>query len=281
MKRILITGANSYIGTSFEKYLEKWPDKYQIDTIDMIDNKWREKNFSGYDVVFHVAGLVHKKETKKNANLYYKVNRDLCVETAIKAKNEGVKQFIFLSTMSIYGLINGVITKSTIPNPKSNYAKSKYQAEIELNKLSNDSFNITIIRPPMVYGYGCKGNFQSVVKIVKKVPFFPKIKNYRSMIYIDNLSCCFKLCIDKNISGVVLPQNKEYVNTTHMALLIGKKMSRNIKPSLILGILIKFAICFCTKCKKAFGNLIYQNTEDLNYEYCKIEFEESIKRSIR
>ena len=128
MKKILITGANSYIGTSFEKYLkENYPDEYIVDTVDMIDGSWREKSFAGYDSVFHVAGIAHQKETKKNAHLYYEVNRDLAVETAKKAKSEGVKQFIFLSSMSVYGMDTGVITKETKPNPKSNYGKSKFQ----------------------------------------------------------------------------------------------------------------------------------------------------------
>ena len=104
MKRILITGANSYIGTSFEKYLEKWPEKYQVDTVDMIDGSWREKDFSGYDVVYHVAGIAHSDNGKispEREKLYYAVNTTLAVETAKKAKAEGVKQFIFMSSASV------------------------------------------------------------------------------------------------------------------------------------------------------------------------------------
>lgn len=64
MKKILITGANSYIGTSFEKWLSQWLDDYKVDTFDMIDGTWKEKDFSQYDTVFHVAGIVHIKEKK-------------------------------------------------------------------------------------------------------------------------------------------------------------------------------------------------------------------------
>ena len=121
MKKILITGAGSYIGTSFEAYLgENYPEDYTVDTVDMQDPAWREKDFSGYDTVFHVAGIAHQKETKENASVYYKVNRDLAVETAEKAKRDGVKQFVFLSSMSVYGMDTGVITEETVPNPKSN-----------------------------------------------------------------------------------------------------------------------------------------------------------------
>jgi UDP-glucose 4-epimerase len=118
MKRILITGKNSYIGTSVEKWLLKEPEKYSVDTIDMLNESWREHDFSKYDVVFHVAGIAHIKETKNNRNLYFKINRDLAYETALKAKQDGVKQFIFLSSMSVYGIEKGIIDKNTSLNPK-------------------------------------------------------------------------------------------------------------------------------------------------------------------
>ena len=166
MKRILITGANSYIGASFETYIKQWDEEYSVDTVDMIDDAWREKDFGAYDVVFHVAGIAHKKETKDNAQLYYKVNRDLAFETAAKAKTDGVKQFIFLSSMSVYGMVTGVVAKDTVPCPKSNYGKSKLQAEEYINRLGSEKFKVCTLRPPMVYGKDCKGNFQTIVKVI-------------------------------------------------------------------------------------------------------------------
>ena len=132
MKRILITGANSYIGTSFEKYMnENHPDDYHIDTLDMLNSNWKDYDFSGYDVVFHVAGIAHQKETKENAHLYYEVNRDLAIEVAKETKNAGVTQFIFMSSMSVYGLdySKELINLQTPTLPKTNYGKSKLQAE--------------------------------------------------------------------------------------------------------------------------------------------------------
>src|SRR5690554_6259245 len=76
MKNILITGKNSYIGTSLENWLMRELDKYKVDTVDMKDGSWKEKDFGSYDVVFHVAGIAHIKETNDNQDLYYKVNRD-------------------------------------------------------------------------------------------------------------------------------------------------------------------------------------------------------------
>ena len=146
MIKILITGANSYIGTSFEQWVKQWQDQYTVDTVDMQSKDWNNVNFSGYDVVFHVAGFVHYKETNKNRDLYYQVNRDLAFDTAKKAKEEGVKQFLFLSTMNVYGISIGVIKENTIPKPRNSYGDSKLQAELKINTLKDNCFNIAILR---------------------------------------------------------------------------------------------------------------------------------------
>jgi len=257
MKRILITGANSYIGTSFEDYLKQWPDKYQVDTIDMIDGSWREKSFAGYDVVFHVAGIAHQKESKENAYLYYKVNRDLAIETAKKAKNDGVKQFIFMSSMSIYGKNTGIISIKTLPTPKSHYGKSKFEAENEIIKLSDNNYRITILRPPMVFGQGCKGNYQTLVNIVEKSPFFPYIKNKRSVININNLCKIVSKIINEEIDGILLPQDNQFMNTSMNALEIAKALKKRIYLSKLLGLGVYVGMHFSSTLKKAFGSLYY------------------------
>lgn len=259
MKRILITGANSYIGVSFETYLkENATDTYVVDTVDMIDGSWRTKDFSSYDAVFHVAGIAHQKETSENEHLYYEINRDLAVETAKKAKDEGVGQFLFLSSMSVYGVESGVITKDTQPQPKSHYGKSKWQAEGKIAELQDEAFKVALIRPPMVYGKGCKGNFQTVVKIVKKLPVFPKVKNQRSMIYIDTLCQYVKEFIDQGASGVLLPQNAEYMNTSEMAVAIAEQLGKKIHLSAVLGWMVKMMCPFVSTANKAFGSLVYE-----------------------
>ena len=93
MKKILVTGAGSYVGTSFINYMKRWSDEYVVDEIDMVDGSWRERDFSQYDAVFHVAGIAHSdngKISEEKAKLYYVVNTDLTVETAKKAKADGV-----------------------------------------------------------------------------------------------------------------------------------------------------------------------------------------------
>ena len=224
MKKILITGAGSYIGTSFEKYLrENYPNDCTVDTIDMIDGKWRESDFSGYDSIFHVAGIAHIKETKKNEYLYYKVNRDLAVETAKKAKSEGVKQFVFLSSMSVYGVESGEIDLYNDVRPITNYGKSKLQAEELLGELSDMDFMVTILRPPMVYGTGCKGNYNFLRKWINLFHIFPEYSNRRSMISIENLLVFVYNVIDDPKAGVLFPRDEEYMCTTELVKRIAKE----------------------------------------------------------
>ena len=262
MKKILITGANSYIGTSFEKYIkDNYSEDYIVDTIDMIDGSWREKSFKGYDVVFHVAGIAHQKETKENAHLHYEINRDLAIEVAKKAKKDGIKQFIFLSSMSVYGMDTGVITRETKPNPKTNYGKSKLQAEEQIVELRDESFKICVLRPPMVYGDGCKGNYQSIVKLIKKFPIFPRVSNKRSLVHIDNLVAFVKTAIDQELDGLFFPQDNEYVRTIDLAKQIAKQENKKVYFSFLLGFAVIVLRPFVGKLKKAFGNLIYEKVE--------------------
>lgn len=259
MKKILITGANSYIGTSFEKYIkDNFSNDYQVDTIDMIDGTWRDKSFFGYDAVYHVAGIAHQKETPKNAHLYYEINRDLAIETATKAKLDGVRQFIFLSSMSVYGLDTGVITRDTKPKPKTNYGKSKLQAEEGITYLQDEKFKICVLRPPMVYGEGCKGNYNTIIKLVKKFPFFPKVNNKRSMIHISNLDSTIKMIVDNESDGLIFPQDDKYVNTSELANRIAKTMGKKVYMSYLLGFIVICLKPFSRTIKKAFGNLIYR-----------------------
>lgn len=264
MKSILIVGAGSYIGVSFENYIKQFGDEYAVDTVDTIGDSWKQKDFSQFDVIFHVAGIAHIKETKENAHLYYEVNRDLAIEVAKKAKSQGVKQFIFLSSMSVYGLEEGVITKNTLPVPKSNYGISKLNAEDGIRKLENEFFKVCVLRPPMVYGEGCKGNYQVLVKLARKLPVFPDYKNRRSMISVENLSKAVKSCIENESHGIFCPQDPEYVCTSQMV----KQISESIGKKMVMTKFLNPAVFILTKItnkgKKAFGNLVYEEFDFLS-----------------
>jgi nucleoside-diphosphate-sugar epimerase len=277
MKHILITGANSYIGTSLEKWLSKKPKKYSIDTLDMQSEAWKERDFSKYDVIFHVAGIAHVKETKENQEMYYKVNRDLTWEIAKKAKQEGVKQFIFLSSMSVYGVEEGIIDENTALNPNTNYGKSKLQAEELIKPLNDNSFKVAILRPPMVYGKGCKGNYPKLSKLAKIIPIFPKLNKKRSMIYIDNLCEFVKILIDDFVHGLFSPQNKEYVNISEMVKIIAEANGKKILMTSIFNPLL--TIVKINLVQKSFSELIYDKriSKGINMDrYNLIDFKSSI-----
>ena len=128
MKKILITGKDSYIGTNIKKWLEV-EEYYQVEEVSTRDNIWKEKDFSSYDTIIHVAGIAHVSAEPKLEELYYSVNRDLAIDVAKKAKQEHTKQFIFMSSMIIYGkdAILGkekIIDNYTIPQATDFYGKS-------------------------------------------------------------------------------------------------------------------------------------------------------------
>ena len=229
--KILITGNTSYAGRSLEKWLLQWPDKYLIEYISLRNEEWKDKDFSLYDVIFHVAAIVHQKEKPEMEELYYRVNRDLTIALANKAKNAGVKQFIFMSTLSVYGLVGTVgkevmINKDTPCRPNSFYGKSKLEAEGLLERLQNEDFKVAILRVPMIYGPNCPGNYEQLRRITDKTPIFPSINNNRSMIFIDNLSEFVRLLIDNQDNGLFFPQNLEYINTSYLVALIAKENTR-------------------------------------------------------
>ena len=267
MKRILITGANSYIGTSFEKYIkENCPEQYEIDTVDMIDRSWREKSFSGYDAVFHVAGIAHSDSGKISAEkekLYYSVNTDLTIEAAKKAKADGVKQFIFMSSAIVYGDSapigkDKLITKDTLVSPANCYGDSKVQAENGIKPLNDDNFKVVILRPPMIYGKGSKGNYPLLSKIAQKTPVFPYVKNERSMLYIENLCEFVRLMIENEESGTFWPQNAEYSNTSELVKMIAEAHGKRVVLVKGLGWLLKLLSHVTPVVNKAFGSLRYE-----------------------
>lgn len=265
MKKILITGANSYIGTSFEKYMAQFGEKYQVDTLDMIGDDWKKYDFSGYDTVYHVAGIAHSdngKISREKAKLYYEVNTKLTIRTAMKAKKAGVKQFIFMSSAIVYGDSAPIgkmkmITRDTPVSPANCYGDSKVKAEKGLHKLEDDSFKVVILRPPMIYGKGSKGNYSLMSKLAQKMPVFPYVMNCRSMLYVENLCEFVRLMIENNEQGTFWPQNSEYSNTSELVKMIAAQHGKRI--AMIKGCTVPLKIMGLATgiVDKAFGNLAY------------------------
>lgn len=284
MKHILITGANSYIGTSLEEWVNQWPEQYDVCSVDMKEDSWYNLDFSIYDVVFHVAGIAHVDTHKVHKNMqdiYYKVNRDLTIRTAEKAKKDGVKQFIFMSSIIVYGESGSikndkVISKDTIPLPNNFYGDSKLQAEKGVLSLQSSTFQVVILRPPMIYGKGSKGNYPKLSTLAKKVKLFPDIINQRSMLHIDNLCEFIRLMIDNEESGIFFPQNDEYTCTSEMLKMIAQLHGNNIKLTKIFNSIL-YHIPINIK-NKVFGTLVYEKElSKYKYNYHIHTYKDSIR----
>lgn len=293
MKKILITGANSYIGTSFEKYAyEHYSDQLSIDTVDMIDGSWRKKDFSSYDVVFHVAGIAHAdvgNVTDEIKGQYYAINKDLAIETAKKAKRDGVKQFVFMSSAIIYGDSAPYgetkrITKDTKPAPANFYGESKWQADKGVRELADGKFLVTVLRPPMIYGKGSKGNYPILAKMAQKLPVFPDIQNERSMLYIENLCEFLSQVMIRTEGGIFWPQNGEYSRTSEMVRLIAIANNHRLCVNKIFNPAVKLASKVPGKignlANKAFGNLSYEMSMSVyDFDYCVADLKTSIDKT--
>ena len=264
-KKVLITGQGSYIGTAVERWLLKDKDHYQVDTLDMQDETWRDTDFSQYDVVYHVAGIAHAdvgNVTEEQKQLYYKVNTDLTIEVVERARQAKVKQFIFMSSMIVYsGCKENFITSETEPCPLNFYGDSKWRADQKIQEMDAENFKVVVLRPPMIYGKGSKGNYPQLAKLASKLPVFPIVKNQRSMLHIDNLCQFVKLMIDNEEHGVFFPQNGEYSNTSDMVQMIAEVKGHRIIMIPFVGIFIKLLEKVPGKIGgltiKAFGNSSY------------------------
>lgn len=281
MKRILITGKDSYIGTNFREYLEQWSQDYDIEELEVRDDCWKTFDFSAFDVVYHVAGLAHSTPDESQRELYYRVNTDLTYEVALKAKQSKVKQFIFMSSIIVYGSgkigADRIITKDTPLIPDNFYGDSKKQAELKIKTLADEEFKIVIVRPPMIYGPQSKGNYPLLARFARKTPIFPTLKNERSMLYIGNLMAFIKLMIDNEESGIFLPQNEEYVSSKEMVQEIAKIYHHRIWFTGIFNPILKL-LNRQVYVNKVFGNLVIdKNLSQYKESYCPSSFEESIR----
>lgn len=259
MKKVLVIGAHSYIGEKFKEYvLTKYSEDLKVDMVSASDGAWRIVDFSGYDTVLHLSGIVHRKEKKDMEDLYYKVNYKLAVEIALRAKESNVNQFIFMSTAAVYGSYSGCVTKDTLPNPNTFYGKSKLAAEQDIIKLQDDDFKIAIVRPPLVYGEGCKGNYRRLVKLAKYTPIFPEFHNKRSVIHINNLSNNIVQQIKDRSNGYFLVQDNEYMD---VCTIIEKIRNERRKKTILIPYFNSFISYLIHKnmdvIKKMFGDFYY------------------------
>ncbi len=224
--KILLTGANGFLGAYFFK---KYQKKNDITKFSFRSDDFNKLLFNNIDTIIHLSALVHQMggATKEE---YDKININQTIELAKKAKVNGVKHFVFMSTIKVYGEeTNSPYTENSKCKSEVDYGKSKLNAEIELQKLEDNNFKVSIIRTPIVYGYGVKANIKNLIQLVKKTPLLPfgYIKNKRSMVYIGNLCHLIDIVIQKQERGVFLAGDDDPISTTKLIKLISKALNKN------------------------------------------------------
>lgn len=313
MKRILIAGANSYIGTSLERYLLEYNasqgrERYRVDTISQRDSQWEDYDFRGYDAVFQASGIAHVDTgavKQEQQALYYRVNCDLAAATARKARAAGVGLFIYPSSIIVYGDSapygkSRMITRQTPVGNSHFYGHSKIRAEKELRRLESEPLSeekrhgpegeapvgmqVAILRLPMVYGRGSRGNYPLLAKLADRLPFFPNVRNQRSMIYIENLCEFLRQCIEEGRGGLYFPQNPAYTSTSQMVREIAAAHGKKLLLLKVLNPLVALASRMPGRvgvlANKAFGSLTYDREMSGDMEaYCLYSLEESIRRT--
>ena len=281
MTNVLITGINSFIGDATERWLlEK--KGYHVQKISVRDESWKNISFQDYDVIIHVAGLAHASLNSKDSNLYDKVNHLLTKEIATKAKKEGVKHFIFLSSMIVYNAKQTKIDASTVPEPIGPYAKSKLNAEKALRSISNDLFKVTILRPAMVYGLEGKGNFPKLVKLAQWSFVFPHIKNRRSMIYMDHLAEAIHQVIKHQHYGIFHLANQSPVATYQIVQNMRQISGKKTYLTQLFNGFIHLASNVSATLRKLFKDYYYRD-ELINhtFKYHFVSFKHSIEETLR
>ena len=287
-KTLMITGANGFIGSNF---IERYKDKYNIIPMDLIKNKPEELNFTSVDCVLHLAALVHQMKGAPREK-YFEVNTELTRKMAEESKRHGVKHFIFYSTVKVYGYDgdlynhNIILNENSPCNPKNDpYGESKWEAEKILKSFEDEDFKVSIIRPPMVYGKGVKGNMESLTKLIKILPILPfnYTKNRRSMVNIETLLHITSLIIDKEVNGVFLPLDEKNLCLKEIV----ERIEKELKVKRINLPMIQPFFWILTKLKpeimvRLYGSLQFENRETrekLNY-IPKISYEYRNKKMI-
>lgn len=256
--KILLTGSNGYLGNSFVK---NYYNKYEFEKFSLVNQKLENIDFNNVDVVLHCAALVHQK-VEHSYEKYYNINVDYPVKLAKLAKENGVKQFIFISTIAVYGEDEEVIDENTTCNPITLYGKSKLEAEKQLQDLNYESFVVSIIRLPMIYGKDAPGNIDSLVKLVKKISIIPlgSIKNKRSFIFIKNLCYMINKVISQQKAGIFLCSDDEPLSTSKLIELIAKNLNKKIYLTKVPFFEIVLKIVKPSFHKRLYGSLEVDNS---------------------
>ena len=292
--KILIIGKYSYIGNHIDERLSKYG--HEVEQLDVLTPQWKEFDYTPYDAIVHVAGIVHRPDCQ-DWNLYHDVNTLMPVQIASRFKeqssssNGSRKTYLFFSTMGVYDagkkLGASVVDEHTpiLVEGNSMYGKSKAMAEIELAKLQDGTFDVAFVSPPSVYGKGCRGGYiTGFKKIAQILPIIPRAYEdaCQSFIYIDNLCECVRLIVENHLSGAFCPQDDEIPSANRLLEVICKGIRKTYHSSRVLGYCLEL-FSFIPLVKKAYGGISYSRTlSDIpGYDYVVVPFEEGMKRTVK
>lgn len=287
MKKVMLVGIGGYIGGKFTEYIKNnYPD-WVVDSVDSMNGIWKEADFHGYDAVYNVSGLAHANARQGSEEQYYAVNGQLPIDVAAKAKAEGVPLFVQMSSMVVYGDMSGLgeekmIFADTVPEEPTIYGKSKMMAERGLHELEDSTFQVAIIRPPLIYSENARDNFPRLVNFAKKMPIFPKLENKQSMVYVDNLCELIHLIIDNNQGGTYYPQQECYIETSKIVRDIANAVGNHLWQTRFFNPFLRFFSKFkkFAFIHKAFGSITYDMSISNHFDgkYRVVSYEKSIQR---
>lgn len=261
-EQVLVTGASGFVG---ERFMEYNAEKYSLNSISLRKMKVEEVDFTKVNAIVHLAGMAHQMQ-KIDDQIYFDVNFHLTAHFAKAAKEAGVKHFIFISTVKVYGdePKSGYLDLNSPTLPTDPYGKSKLQAEEALRQMEDDNFTVSIIRPPLVYGPKVKGNMIRFLNLAQKnlpIPF-RGIENQRSMVFLDNLVELINKVIDTKTSGVFIAGDKKPISTSD--LLGGMYEGLGIQPRWFKIPSVGVSLLNALKpelVKRLFGSFVIDNQE--------------------
>ncbi len=227
MSKILLTGASGFLGDYF---FNKYRNNYSIENFSFRNNKQENLDLTEIDTIIHLSALVHQMGGA-TVEEYERINVTQTLELASKAKESGVGHFVFMSSIKACGEeSHEAYSEKSECKPEDDYGKSKLKAELELQNLEDSSFIVSIIRTPIVYGYGVKANIKNLISLVQKVPAIPfaSITNRRSMVYIGNLCHLIDTVAQKKKSGIFLAADDTPLSTTRLIEMIAKELNKKV-----------------------------------------------------
>ena len=260
--RILITGVHGFVGGNLVNYLASSNTIYGLDIVSPskegieITYSWdnlETGEIPEVDAVIHLAGKAHDTKNQSDAEVYFKVNRDLTIKIFDYYCSHNIKKFIFFSTAKAAAdKVDGVLTEDVVPSPVGPYGESKIAAErYILNKMSDEpelciDRGVYVFRPCMIHGPGNKGNLNLLYNVVSKGIPWPlgAFDNHRTFTSIGNICFAVNGVLTNAVeSGIYNMGDDEALSTNDLIKVICSTLGRKahiwkIPKSFMIGLAI-------------------------------------------